>query len=553
MTTQLEVRLPGADQIDTYRKAGLWIDRLLSEELEAGLLRNPDTACRVWSKERPFSGDFRELHERARRLAAGMIQLGIGPGDVVSFQLPNWIEAVECFLATMFAGAVSLPIVHIYGRKELAFVLAESRAKLHVTVDAFRQLQYREVMDRLRGDLPALKYVVYIDDDDYARLRSADPLDAIVPLAPDAPAILGYTSGTTSDPKGVIHTHRTIVAEMIQKFHRAEGDTRPIPLDPPRGHNHWLVGSPIGHVSGLQTGILFPILLDRPSHLIDHWDIETVLDILVKADLSLGGAATFFFNSLVNHPKFRPEHVDRVRYLALGGAPIPRALGERCDALGIKSVRCYGSTEHPSVSGCAFDDPLEKRVGTDGRPLAGVEIEIRDAAGRAVAAGTPGEIHTRGPDLFAGYTDPRLNDAAFDEEGWFCTGDVGVLDADGYLTLLDRTKDIIIRGGENISAAEVEEALNEMPAIIEAAAVAAPDERMGEHVCAFIRVGGDSAPPTLAEMRQHLTAVGIARQKWPEELRVVEDFPRTPSGKIRKIDLRQLLRDESRPAANRRG
>ncbi len=305
----------------------------------------------------------------------------------------------------------------------------------------------------------------------------------------------------------------------------------------------------MGHVSGLQTGIMFPILFDRPIHLIDQWDEDRVLDILVEADLTLGGAATFFFNSLVNHPRFGAEHLKRVRYVPMGGSPIPRALGERCDELGIRSVRCYGSTEHPSVSGSAFDDPLEKRVGTDGRILAGIEVEIRDESGRELPAGTPGEIHTRGPDLFAGYTDPRLNDAAFDANGWFDTGDVGMLDEDGYLTILDRTKDIIIRGGENISAAEVEEALHQMPAIIEAAAVAAPDERMGEHVCAFVRVGGDSIPPTLDEMRQHLTRVGIARQKWPEELRIVDDFPRTPSGKIRKVELRQELRDGSAPTA----
>ncbi len=548
-----ELRLPSADLIRGYREAGLWIDRLLSEELEAGLLRTPDMACRVWSEERPFSGDFRELHERALRVAGGMVELGIEPGDVVSFQLPNWIEAVECFLATMFAGAVSLPIVHIYGRKELAFVLSESRAKLHVTVDAFRQLRYREVMDRLQGGLPALEQVVYIDDDAWARLRASDPLPAIVPLAPDSPALLGYTSGTTADPKGVIHTHRTLVAEMIQRFHRADGDPRGIPLDVPPGHNHWLVGSPIGHVSGLQTGVMVPILSGRPSHLIDHWDVERVLDILVAADLNLGGAATFFFQSLVDHPKFGPEHLDRVRYVAMGGAPIPRALGERCEELGIRSIRSYGSTEHPSVSGCAFDDPLEKRVGTDGRLLAGVEVELRDAEGRPVAGGTPGEIHSRGPELFAGYVDPRLDEAAFDGAGWFASGDLGVLDPDGYLTVLDRTKDIIIRGGENISAAEVEEALHQMPAILEAAAVAAPDERMGERVCAFVRVGGGFAPPTLDQIRQHLGAVGIARQKWPEALRIVGDFPRTPSGKIRKVDLRQELRGGASPSGVPRG
>ena len=372
-----------------------------------------------------------------------------------------------------------------------------------------------------------------------------DPLSAIVPVAPDSPAVLGYTSGTTADPKGAIHTHRTVLAEMIQRRLPAPGNSRSLLIEMPPEHMRQLIASPVGHVTGLQTGIMMPILFGRPSNLIDEWDEQRVLDILMEAELHLAGAATFFLNSLLNHPSFGPEHVDRARYVALGGSPVPRSIGEACDQLGINSVRCYGSTEHPSVSGCAFDDPLEKRIGTDGRLFAGVEVEIRDDEGRTLPAGTPGEIHSRGPDLFAGYTNPQLNEDAFDAEGWFCTGDVGVMDEDGYLTILDRTKDIIIRGGENISAAEVEEALNTMPTIIEVAAVAAPDPRMGEHVCAFVRVRAHSSAPTIDEMRRHLTDVGIAKQKWPEDLRIVDDFPRTASGKIRKVDLREQLRVES--------
>jgi acyl-CoA synthetase len=527
-----------------YRAEGLWTERTLSQELEAGLIRNADLNYRVWSDTRPFAGAFSVVHRRALSLAQSFKQLGVAPGDVVSFQLPNWIEAVECFLATIFAGAVSMPIVHIYGPKELRFVLGQTATKLHVTVSSFRRLPYREYMESMARDLPDLEHVIYIDQN-YDRLLAAAPLEKVFHGSPDEPAILGYTSGTTADPKGVIHTHRTVIAEMRQRIQGPAGDQRSVPLEMPDGYRNWLVASPLGHVSGLQTGVLMPVMLDRSGNLIDNWDIETVLAALSEAGLTLGGAANFFFSSLLNHPKFRPEHVRHIRYIGSGGAPVPRSFGERCAQSGISVVRCYGSTEHPSMTGSAYDDPQEKRIGTDGRMLAGVEIQIRDGHGQPVKPGTPGEIHSRGPDLFVGYTDSQLNEAAFDEDGWFHTGDVGVLDADGYLTITDRTKDIIIRGGENISAAEVEEALLKLPNIVEAAAVAAPDARMGEHVCAFLRVKPGATPPSFIEMQAHMQTVGIARQKWPEELRVVSDFERTASGKIKKFILRELLGRES--------
>jgi acyl-CoA synthetase (AMP-forming)/AMP-acid ligase II len=191
----------------------------------------------------------------------------------------------------------------------------------------------------------------------------------------------------------------------------------------------------------------------------------------------------------------------------------------------------YGSTEHPSITGCRHEDPIEKRLGTDGRPLPGVEIKLAE----------DGEILSRGPDCFAGYVDPALT--VFDDDGWYHTEDVGVIDDDGYLTITDRKKDIIIRGGENISAAEVEELLAELPGVAEVAVVSAPDERLGEHACAFVRSAGGA--PDLDVVRRHLDKAGLARQKWPEELRVVDDFPRTASGKIRKTELRALLRSEA--------
>jgi alkylhydroperoxidase family enzyme len=219
-------------------------------------------------------------------------------------------------------------------------------------------------------------------------------------------------------------------------------------------------------------------------------------------------------------------------FAGLGGSPVPVAVTERATRLGIAVFRSYGSTEHPSITGCLLDEPEVKRITTDGSPLPGVELRL-DA---------DGEIMSRGPDCFLGYTDPQLTTKVFDADGWYRTGDVGVLDEDGYLTITDRVSDVIIRGGENISAQEIEELTMQLEPVAEVAVVAAPDERLGEHAAAVVRTAAGMAPPTLEQIRAHLSAADLARHKWPESLHLVADFPRTPSGKVQKFRLREKLR-----------
>jgi acyl-CoA synthetase (AMP-forming)/AMP-acid ligase II len=228
--------------------------------------------------------------------------------------------------------------------------------------------------------------------------------------------------------------------------------------------------------------------------------------------------------------------------IGLGGSPVPAAVTERMAALGISAIRSYGSTEHPSSTGSRHEEPEAKRHYTDGRPLLGVELRLVDEDDHEVGTGQRGEILSRGPDCCIGYTEPSLTASNFDAEGWFATGDIGVLDDEGYVTIVDRKKDIIIRGGENISALEVEEILMHIPGVAEVAVVAAPDERLGERVCAFVRLAENSEPVDLADVRAQVEAVGLARQKWPEELRLVHELPRTPSGKVKKFVLRDQLR-----------
>lgn len=529
-----------------YRAEGFWTDDTLGHVLDGSLRARPELPFRIWSDVHPFSGTVGDVHHLARRVAGGLAARGVKAGDVVAFQLPNWIEAAAVFWGVSLLGAIVVPIVHIYGAREVGYILRESGARAHVTADRFGSLDYLGALAEVRPALPDLELVVTVGETSgghspFGELVAEAPLRRPSDVDPDGPAVIGYTSGTTANPKGVIHSHRTLLAEVRQLTAPAPGQLRG--TDDERAT---LMGSPVSHATGMLGGLLSPVVAGRPIHLIDRWDPAAALVAIVEGDLSCGGGATYFLTSLLDAPDFGPEHLARIRHVGLGGAPIPAAVADRAHALGISLVRAYGSTEHPSVTGCAHGDPVDKRLHTDGRAMPGVEIRVVDDSGRPVAPGRAGPIWSRGPELFVGYTDPALTRAAVDGEGWYATGDVGVLDGEGYLTITDRTADIIIRGGENISAAEVEELVACMPGVAEVAVVAAPDPRFGERVCAFVRpapVTGPAEPtPDLATVRAHLGAAGLARQKWPEEIRLVEDFPRTPSGKVKKFVLRQQVR-----------
>jgi len=523
--------------MNRYVDAGWWRDDTVGQMLAGAIGERPELTVKIRSSVRPWTGTFADVLGAARRMASALQERGIGAGDVVAFQLPNWIEAAVSFWAAALLGAVVTPIVHFYGPKEVAYILRRTAVRALITADRFGHQDYLEALDEIRVGAPSLELVAVVGDDPvpswaipFDRLLDSQPMAAPAVVDPSSPALVAYTSGTTADPKGVVHSHRTIGFEIRQLAAMQTGN-------PPL-----LVGAPVGHAIGMLSGLLLPVWKGEPINLIDVWNPGAVLAAMLEDGVASGSGATYFLTSLLDHPDCTPEHLKLMSRIGLGGSPVPAAVTERMAALGISAIRSYGSTEHPSTTGSRHEEPEVKRHYTDGRPLLGVELRLVDEDGHEVACGGRGEILSRGPDCCIGYTDPALTASSFDVEGWFATGDVGVLDEDGYLTIVDRKKDIIIRGGENISALEVEEMLMRIPGVAEAAVVAAPDERLGEHVCAFVRLTEGSTPVELADVRAQLQGAGMARQKWPEELRLVPELPRTPSGKVKKFVLRDQLR-----------
>jgi acyl-CoA synthetase len=494
-----------------YVEMGWWTQDTLGDLIARGLQANPDAGFRVHSAVRPFEGTFGDVEMEARRLAAGLGARGVGPGDVVALQLPNWKEAAATFWASAFLGAVTVPIVHFYGRKELTHILGTARPRVFITAEEFGRMHFQP---DLCADIP----IVGLVGKNYDDLLAAEPMTGTVAADPGNPALIAFTSGTTSNPKGVVHSHQTLGFE-----------TRQLLENYPAERGRQLTGAPVGHFIGMLGAFLIPVLEGAPIDLLDVWDPGKVLKLIERDGLSIGGGPPYFVTSVLDHPDCTAEHVRHFTTVGLGGSTVPATVTRRLADLGMFVFRSYGSSEHPSITGSSPSAPEDKRLYTDGNPRPGVEIRL----------GPDGEIYSRGPDLCLGYTDPELTAKAFDEDGWYRTGDIGVLDEDGYLTITDRKADVIIRAGENISALEVEEVLLTMPAVAEAVVVSAPDARLGERAAAVLRVRPGHPMPSIEEVRDHFKGAGVAAQKWPEEVHEVADFPRTASGKVQKFLVRQ--------------
>jgi cyclohexanecarboxylate-CoA ligase len=494
-------------------------------------------------------GDVRltlaQLAETVAAMADRLTAAGVRTGDVVTAQLPNRWNTIAAMHAVWSLGAVVNPVTTIYRGAELRTILDSSRPRAVLVPGTHRGVDHVEMATRALADVAWAAPVLAVVD---GQLRSdpqapaepardpADRVDAGEPADPADPAdrvaMLMYTSGTTGHPKGVLHTHRTLqheAASIAETFGLA-GDAVFMP-------------SPLTHVTGLLYGVLLPVQTGGHVVLQDRWDAEVARQTVEREHCTFTVSATPFLRGLTDACAAAGMRCS-LRTFVCGGADIPAALVERAEAvMGITVARTYGSTEMPTLCIVRPDDPPSTRTTTEGRVIGAARARVQPlsvgpGSPDQAAPGETGELEVQGPELFVGYLDPADNAGAFTDDGWFRTGDLATIAATGEISIVGRLKDLIIRGGENISAKEVEDLLVTHPAVRDVAVVAVPDELMGERACAV--VVSDDPELGLADLSAHLEAAGIARQKFPEALLVVADLPRTGSGKVQKYALRTL-------------
>ena len=489
-----------------------------------------------------FRLTYAEAWQQANTLAAHIQDLGVGAGSTLTFQLPNIPETVPLAIAASLCGLVINPVVPIYRGKELGFILTDAKTEILFIPHRIRGFDYVEMINQLRPSLPHLKHVVCCGADSalpgdimrYEDLMSEPGRASVVPVDvdPDNTKVVLYTSGTTGNPKAVQHSHNTL-AKALDNGVTAWGlDHRDMMLMP----------SPVTHVTGYVNGIELPFFTDTRVLLMESWIVDKAAALIEQYGATTCVSATPFLRELVDTCRDQGRTLPGFRLFACGGASVPPALiYEAREVLSdCQAVRVYGSTEVPLVTvGFVGDDETTLAAETDGR-VYNYEVRICDDEGNDLGLNIDGEIWVRGPATMQGYRDGEQNAAAFSEDGFFKTGDIGQLLDSEAIVITDRKKDIIIRGGENLSAREIEEVILQHPAVAEAAAVSAPHQRLGEGVAIFITVYGDERPD-LPALQQLCDAQQLAKQKWPQWLEIIEEMPKTPSGKIQKAGLRDRL------------
>ncbi|MGQ0729830.1 cyclohexanecarboxylate-CoA ligase [Acidovorax sp.] len=527
---------------------GHWRDRTINDALDACVATCPDklalTALQVETGT-TTRFTYRELARMADRIAVGLSRLGVGRGDIVACQLPNWWQFTLTYLACSRIGAVMNPLMHILRERELSFMLQHGEAKVVIAPQTFRGFDFEQMITALQPTLPHLKHVVVVGG------SGANSFDALLSgpeweQQPDAQAILTahrpgpdevtqliYTSGTTGEPKGVMHSANTVMANIIpyaERLHLGADDVV-------------LMASPMAHQTGFMYGLIMPILLQASAVLQDVWEPTKAIALINAEKSSFTMASTPFLTDLARTVADSGVAVPSLRTFLCAGAPIPGPLVEQArKALGAKIVSAWGMTENGAVTLTRLEDDDERSFNTDGCPLPGVEIKVVDVDGNALPPGEPGKLLLRSCSNFGGYLH-RAHLNATDADDWFDTGDLARIDERGYLRITGRSKDVIIRGGENIPVVEVESLLYRHPAIAMAAIVAYPDERLGERACAVV-VPKPGQTIDLPGLVQFLKDQKIAVQYIPERLIVRDVMPATPSGKIQKFKLREMLREQ---------
>lgn len=519
-----------------YRQQGLWGDASLADYWQQTARAMPDKIAVV--DNHGASYNYSALDHAASCLANWMLAKGIESGDRIAFQLPGWCEFTVIYLACLKIGAVSVPLLPSWREAELVWVLNKCQAKMFFAPTLFKQTRPVDLILPLQNQLPQLQQIVGVDKLAPATsslslsqiIADNTPLTTAITTHGDELAAVLFTSGTEGLPKGVMLTHNNILASERAYCARLNLTWQDV----------FMMPAPLGHATGFLHGVTAPFLIGARSVLLDIFTPDACLALLEQQRCTCMLGATPFVYDLLNVLEKQPADLSALRFFLCGGTTIPKKVARECQQRGIKLLSVYGSTESSPHAVVNLDDPLSRFMHTDGYAAAGVEIKVVDDARKTLPPGCEGEEASRGPNVFMGYFDePELTARALDEEGWYYSGDLCRMDEAGYIKITGRKKDIIVRGGENISSREVEDILLQHPKIHDACVVAMPDERLGERSCAYVVLKAPHHSLSLEEVVAFFSRKRVAKYKYPEHIVVIEKLPRTTSGKIQKFLLRK--------------
>lgn len=519
-----------------YRQQGLWGDASLADYWQQTARAMPDKIAVVDNHGASYT--YSALDHAASCLANWMLAKGIESGDRIAFQLPGWCEFTVIYLACLKIGAVSVPLLPSWREAELVWVLNKCQAKMFFAPTLFKQTRPVDLILPLQNQLPQLQQIVGVDKLAPATsslslsqiIADNIPLTTAITTHGDELAAVLFTSGTEGLPKGVMLTHNNILAS--ERAYCARLNLTWLDV--------FMMPAPLGHATGFLHGVTAPFLIGARSVLLDIFTPDACLALLEQQRCTCMLGATPFVYDLLNVLEKQPADLSALRFFLCGGTTIPKKVARECQQLGIKLLSVYGSTESSPHAVVNLDDPLSRFMHTDGYAAAGVEIKVVNDARKTLPPGCEGEEASRGPNVFMGYFDePELTARALDEEGWYYSGDLCRMDEAGYIKITGRKKDIIVRGGENISSREVEDILLQHPKIHDACVVAMPDERLGERSCAYVVLKAPHHSLSLEEVVAFFSRKRVAKYKYPEHIVVIEKLPRTASGKIQKFLLRK--------------
>ncbi|HBE5448595.1 TPA: medium-chain fatty-acid--CoA ligase [Escherichia coli] len=519
-----------------YRQQGLWGDASLADYWKQTARAMPDKIAVVDNHGASYT--YSALDHAASCLANWMLAKGIESGDRIAFQLPGWCEFTVIYLACLKIGAVSVPLLPSWREAELVWVLNKCQAKMFFAPTLFKQTRPVDLILPLQNQLPQLQQIVGVDKLAPATsslslsqiIADNTPLTTAITTHGDELAAVLFTSGTEGLPKGVMLTHNNILASERAYCARLNLTWQDV----------FMMPAPLGHATGFLHGVTAPFLIGARSVLLDIFTPDACLALLEQQRCTCMLGATPFIYDLLNLLEKQPADLSALRFFLCGGTTIPKKVARECQQRGIKLLSVYGSTESSPHAVVNLDDPLSRFMHTDGYAAAGVEIKVVDDARKTLPPGCEGEEASRGPNVFMGYFDePELTARALDEEGWYYSGDLCRMDEAGYIKITGRKKDIIVRGGENISSREVEDILLQHPKIHDACVVAMPDERLGERSCAYVVLKAPHHSLSLEEVVAFFSRKRVAKYKYPEHIVVIEKLPRTASGKIQKFLLRK--------------